>query len=131
MTDLQMFLMENPVDNITKEVKLNGRLKDFTFKIKPMTNTEMNRLQKLCVKNPGSKNREFDMQKYNELVVVNNVIVPNFKDAEWLQSSGMPTSEALVNKVLLAGEIAELSDKVAELSGFNTDVEELSEDIKN
>lgn len=131
MTELQMFLMENPVDNITKEVKLNGRLKDFIFKIKPMTNAEMGRFQKLCVKNPGSRKREFDMQKYNELVVINNVITPNFKDAEWLQSSGVATSEALVNKVLLAGEIGDLADKIAELSGFSTDIEETSEDIKN
>lgn len=132
MTELQKFLMENPVDNITSEINLGGRLKDFTFKIKPMTNAEMSRYQKLCVKNAGSsKKREFDLQKFNELVVINHVITPNFKDAEWIKSAGVLTSEALLAKTLLAGEISELSEKISTLSGFGDDSEELEEEVKN
>lgn len=132
MTELQLFLMENPVDNITDKVKLGGRLKNFEFEIKPMNNNDMTRYQKLCIKNPNSsKKKEFDVQKFNELVVINNVINPNFKDPEWMKSAGVLTSEALVNKVLLAGEIAELSEKISELSGFNSDTEDLEEEIKN
>lgn len=132
MTELQKFLMENPVDNITSEVNLGGRLKDFTFKIKPMTNAEMSRYQKLCVKNVGSsKKREFDLQKFNELIVINHVINPNFKDAEWIKSAGVLTSESLLAKTLLAGEISELADKISTLSGFGDDSEELEEEVKN
>lgn len=132
MTELQMFLMENPVDNITSKIKLGGRLKDFEFEIKPMTNNDMNKYQKLCVKNAQSaKKKEFDIQKFNELVVINNVISPNFKDPEWMKSAGVLTPEALLNKVLLAGEISELSEKVSELSGFGDNTEELEEEIKN
>ena len=132
MTELQMFLMENPVDNITNKIRLGGRLKDFEFEIKPMTNNDMNKYQKLCIKNPGSaKKKEFDLQKFNELVVVNNVISPNFKDPEWMKSVGVLTADALVNKVLLAGEISELSEKISELSGFGDNSEELEDEIKN
>lgn len=132
MTELQMFLMENPVDNITNKIKLGGRLKDFEFEIKPMTNNDMSKYQKLCVKNTqNAKKKEFDIQKFNELVVINNVISPNFKDPEWMKSAGVLTPEALLNKVLLAGEISELSEKVSELSGFGDNTEELEEEIKN
>lgn len=132
MTELQMFLMENPVDNITVKVRLGGRLKDFEFELKPMNNNDMSKYQKLCVKNPGSaKKKEFDVQKFNELVVINNVITPNFKDPEWMKSAGVLTPEALLNKVLLAGEIAELSEKVSEISGFGDNSEDLEDEVKN
>ena len=132
MTELQMFLMENPVDNITAKIKLGGRLKDFEFEIKPMNNNDMSRYQKLCIKNPNSaKKKEFDIQKFNELVVINNVISPNFKDPEWMKSVGVLTSEALVSKVLLAGEISELSEKISEISGFGDNSEELEDEVKN
>lgn len=132
MTELQMFLMENPVDNITVKIKLGGRLKDFEFELKPMNNNDMSKYQKLCVKNPSSaKKKEFDVQKFNELVVINNVITPNFKDPEWMKSAGVLTPEALLNKVLLAGEIAELSEKVSEISGFGDNSEDLEDEVKN
>lgn len=132
MTELQMFLMENPVDNITAKIKLGGRLKDFEFEIKPMNNNDMSRYQKLCIKNPNSaKKKEFDIQKFNELVVINNVISPNFKDPEWMKSVGVLTPEALVAKVLLAGEISELSEKISEISGFVDNSEELEDEVKN
>ena len=132
MTELQMFLMENPVDNITAKIKLGGRLKDFEFEIKPMNNNDMSRYQKLCIKNPNSaKKKEFDIQKFNELVVINNVISPNFKDPEWMKSVGVLTPEALVAKVLLAGEISELSEKISEISGFGDNSEELEDEVKN
>ena len=124
--------MENPVDNITAKIKLGGRLKDFEFELKPMNNNDMNKYQKLCVKNPGSaKKKEFDVQKFNELVVINNVISPNFKDPEWMKSAGVLTPEALLNKVLLAGEIAELSERVSEISGFGDNSEDLEDEVKN
>lgn len=130
MTELQMFLMENPVDGITKEIRLNGRLKDFAFVIKPLSIEEFNKYQKLCVKVNGKK-REFDLKKYNELLVINHTLTPNFKDADWLTSAKVISSEALINKVLKAGEIADLAEQILNLSGFDNDVEEYEEELKN
>ena len=135
MTDLQLFLSENPVDNITEEVRLGGRLKDFKFMVKPLTTAEMTRYRKLCIKNANSaKKREFDLIKFNELLIINNVVTPSFKDADWIRQMNVATPEALLNKVLLAGEISELADKISEISGFNLDeeeVEELEDELKN
>lgn len=130
MTELQLFLSENPVENITKEIKLNGRLKDFTFVIKPMSIEEFNRYQKLCIKVNGKK-REFDLKRYNELLVINHTLTPNFKDVEWLNNSKVATPEALINKVLKAGEISDLAEEILELSGFDNDVDEMEDEIKN
>lgn len=130
MTELQMFLMENPVDSITKEIKLNERLKDFTFVIKPLSIEEFNKYQKLCVKVNGKK-REFDLKKYHELLIVNHTLTPNFKDADWLANAKVISPEALINKVLKAGEIADLAEQILNLSGFDEDVEECEEELKN
>lgn len=130
MTELQLFLSENPVDGITKEINLGGRLKDFTFVIKPLSIEEFNKYQKLCVKVNGKK-REFDLKRYNELLIINHTLTPNFKDAEWLTNANVISSEALINKVLKAGEISDLAEKILELSGFDDDVEECEEELKN
>lgn len=132
MNALQQFLIENPVDNLTESVKLTGRLKDFDFKIKAMNGHQYNEYQTACIKNPTSpKKRSFDTVKFNELIVINHVVDPNFKDADWLKQSGCVDSKALLYKTLLAGEIATLASKVLELSGFEGDVEDEVEEIKN
>lgn len=130
MTELQKFLMDNPVDNMTATVRLGGRLKDFEFVIKPLTGAEMSKYQKLCLTVNGKK-RDFDSTKFNELIIINNVVTPNFKDAEWIKEANVVDSTALLYKTLLAGEIIELSDKVAEVSGYGESIDEMAEEVKN
>lgn len=132
MNALQQFLTENSVDNLVEEFILGGRLKDFTFKIRALTGTQYNDFQVLCVENPNSpKKRRFNTKKFNELIVVNCVIEPNFKDAEWIAQLGVPDSASAMYKTLLAGEIAEIAERVLKLSGFDRDIEEEIEEVKN
>lgn len=132
MNALQQFLTKNAVDNLIKEVSLGGRLKDFKFKVKALTGNQYNDFQALCIENPNSpKKRRFNTKKFNELIVVNCVVEPSFKDADWIKELGVPDATSAMYKTLLAGEISQLAEEALRLSGFDRDVEEEMEEVKN
>ena len=132
MNALQQFLTKNSVDNLTEEVTLGGRLKDFKFRIRALTGSQYNDFQALCIENPNSpKKRRFNTKKFNELIVANCVVEPNFKDPEWLKELGVADATSAIYKTLLAGEITDLAERALRLSGFDRDVEEEMDEVKN
>ena len=68
----------------------------------------------------------FDMQV---LTVIDGVVEPRLKDKKLLQHFDCVTPKELVKKLFLAGEIAELSNVITELSGYDK-TEEDEEEIK-
>ena len=68
----------------------------------------------------------FDMQV---LTVIDGVVEPSLKDKKLLQHFDCVTPKELVKKLFLAGEIAELSNVITELSGYDK-TEEDEEEIK-
>lgn len=128
---LMEFLLENPVDNVTEQVELSQRLKGKLFSIRAMTGTEHNEYAKRATRIGKGRKVDFDTSLYNQLVVVNHTINPNFKDAETLKKAGCQTPEQLMNRVLLAGEIAELASRISSLSGFDRDMDDLVVEAKN
>ena len=131
MSKLLEFLIENPVDNLTEEIIVSPRLASFPFKIKGMTGPEFSEYQKLSTKIAKGKKIEFDSKRFNELVVLNHTIEPNFKDAESIKKAGCTTPEQFLYKSILAGEIAEIAERISALSGFENDMEELVEEGGN
>ena len=131
MSELLQFLIENPVDNLTAEVIVSARLAKFPFKIKAMTGPEFSEYQKLSTKISRHKKVEFDSKTFNELVVLNHTLEPNFRDAESIKKAGCQTPEQFLYKSLLAGEINELAQQITALSGFDKDIEDTVEEAKN
>ena len=134
--NLQEFLNSHPIDNLTEEVVISSRFKDekgnlLKFKIKAMTSAEFDEIRRASMQIRKGRKVEFDAQKFNLKVVVNHTIVPNFKDAESIKKLGCHTPEEYVQKVLLAGEVATLAQKIQELSGFDVEMDELVEEAKN
>ena len=125
------FLIDNPVDNLTDEVIVSSRLAKFPFKIKGMTGPEFSEYQKLSTKISRHKKVEFDSKTFNELVVLNHTLNPNFRDAESIKKAGCATPEQFLYKSLLAGEINELAQQITALSGFDKDIEDTVEEAKN
>jgi hypothetical protein len=125
------FLIDNPVDNLTDEVIVSARLAKFPFKIKGMTGPEFSEYQKLSTKISRHKKVEFDSKTFNELVVLNHTLEPNFRDAESIKKAGCQTPEQFLYKSLLAGEINELAQQITALSGFDKDIEDTVEEAKN
>ena len=131
MSNLMQFLIENPVDNLTEEVIVSPRLAKFPFKIKGMTGPEFAEYQKMSTKIGKKRKVEFDSKTFNELVVLNHTLVPNFRDAESIKKAGCQTPEQFLYKSLLAGEISELAQEISALSGFDKDMEDEVEEAKN
>ncbi len=137
MSTLQEFLNANPVDNLTAEVVVSDRFKDsegniLKFKVRAMSSDEFEECRKksMTVTAGRRRNVELDLRKFNNAIVINCTLEPNFKDAESIQKLGCMTPEQYLNKVLLPGEIVELSSQIQKLSGFKT-MDDLVEEAKN
>ena len=87
--------------------------------------------QKMSTKIGKKRKVEFDSKTFNELVVLNHTLVPNFRDAESIKKAGCRTPEQFLYKSLLAGEISELAQEISALSGFDKDMDEEVEEAKN
>ena len=64
------------------------------------------------------------------LLVINHCVSPDFRSVEALEQSGCSTPEALVERVLKAGEIAQLAQSICNLSGFGENVRTLANEVK-
>lgn len=132
MNALQLFLLENPVDGITREIEMTGRLKGHKITIRPLTSEEHTQCTMLAADNiQSAKKRSFNAGKFSALAISAALVEPSMKDAAMLKSAGVRTPEALVNKLFLPGEKDFLIQEILELSGFNTDMDEDVEDVKN
>lgn len=136
MSTLQDFLNENLVNGLTDEVVISPRFKDkegklLKFKIKALSSPEFESIRKRCM-TIGKKGKvDFNTQQFNNSIVIEHTIEPNFKDAESLAKVGAINPEDYLNKVLLSGEIATLAEEIQKLSGFNVDMDSLVEEAKN
>lgn len=131
MNALQTFLAQNPVDKITKEIRLKGRLKDYPITIQALSGEKFTQYQQLCIDGSSPRKRKFNTKKFHELLVVNCTLNPNFKDPEFMKQCGCVDPAGVMYKTLLAGEITAIAEAIIELSGFDTNIEEEVDEIKN
>lgn len=134
--NLQDFLIANPVDNLTEEVVISPRFVDekgnpLKFTIKAMTPIEFEDIRKKAMQIKKGKKVEFDNQLFNLSIAINNTVNPDFKNAESIQKLGVKTPEEYIQRVLLAGELTTLVEKINKLSGFDVDINELVDEVKN
>ncbi|MCT4542824.1 MAG: hypothetical protein N4A63_04735 [Vallitalea sp.] len=135
MSNLQAFLNENTIDNITEDVLVSNRFKSDTkdllkFTIRAITDSEMSEIQKICMRTGKKGKVDFDISKFNRLIAIKGTANPNFEDAKSIKSIGCITPEDYIKKVMLPGEIATLSEQIQTLSGY-MDIEDLKEQAKN
>ena len=136
MNALQQFLLDSNVKDLKKVINLGGRLADHAITIRALDGDKYNTFQQLCIENPNSaKKRRFNSKKFHELVCIECLVDPNMKDAEFLQAAreqkGILDSADLLYHCFLAGEIAVIAEQALKLSGFDRDVEEEMEEVKN
>lgn len=67
----------------------------------------------------GEQATEINTDKFLRLIVAKGVINPSFSHPEVLRKHGVHTAEEVVQKLLLPGEVAKISELIMELSGFN------------
>lgn len=129
MSRLEDFLALPNVIDVVEEIYINKRLG--TFKVKPMTNAQYNEYLSRCRGKFTKEGVNFDNGKYNVLVVSNHVIDPDFSNAEFLSKTGFTNARDFINAKLKAGEIQDIAEKIAEISGIGGDINEAIEEAKN
>jgi len=72
--------------------------------------------------------RNINLYEMQVLTVIDGVVEPSMKDQRLLAYFGCATPKELVKKLFLAGEIAELSNVITELSGYDKSDDE--EEVK-
>ncbi len=113
-------LMEMP----TKEVempRLSGVLGEtFKVKCKAIDGERYADIQRSAIDlNKKGGLRNINLYEMQVLTVIEGVVEPSLKDERLLAYFGCVTPKELVKKLFLAGEIAELSNVITELSGYD------------
>lgn len=73
----------------------------------------------------GKQEKVVDESKLNRALIVAGCVSPNFADKQLLEKYGAKTAGEVVAKSLYVGEMASIVSAIMEISGFNTDVEEV------
>lgn len=122
---MQKLLAVNEVPTVTCLLKRLG----IPVTLKGLTNKQVYRLKEKCTNTVkdghGRTERELDTADFNVALVVAATVKPNWADPKLLSKFVASSGEEVIKRLLLAGEIANLSDKVMEVSGFNTELPEV------
>ena len=133
MSSLKAFL--NPIKTENKEVVVSNRFVEdgevVPFEIRPITQTENKQYIKELTKKDKKGNETFDRAEYIATLTANAVVFPDLTNAELQKAYGVLGVSALIQKMLYAGEFAELAQAVQSLSGLEEDINEDIEEAKN
>lgn len=109
------------------------RLGQIPVTLKGLTEKEISKIKKDCTysrKSKGKTEEKFDGNEFDAGLIIAATTNFNWNDPKLLDSVKASDGKQFIRKKLLAGEISSLTDKILELSGFNSELEE-AEDIKN
>jgi hypothetical protein len=140
MGSLQAFFAQNVKLDIVEEVIVSERFKDengnpIPWKIRAITEGENEQIRRAAThvtkEKGGRRNIEIQPDVYLAKVAAASVVFPDLKNADLQKSYGVMGAEDLLKKMLLAGEYAALVQKVQEVNGFDRDINELMDEVKN
>lgn len=129
MSKLSDFLTERNT-KIEENVIISDKI-PFPFRIRPLTSDEFSRLQKECNKPLNKGKFEFDTMKFNEKVALSGCVDPDFKNADDVKKANCTTPSQFLKQSLLPGELSNLVEAITKLSGFDKDIEDLKDEVKN
>ena len=129
---LEEFLAEHEVVADTTEIEISERLAGYKFKIGSLSKTDHEKYSKAAIVR-GKNGRVVDQKQhlFNELVITNHCIYPNFKSVEFLRKLGVNTPAEALYKVLKLGEITMLANEILRFNGFDDDYEAKRQQAKN
>ncbi|KYG90385.1 hypothetical protein A0U40_18290 [[Bacillus] sp. KCTC 13219] len=144
MSNLQAFFAHNKKkqDNIKRAISKsfvdeNGNAVEWEFApISPERDAELkseSTKRSLITqgKRKGQYNTDFDHFKYQRLLTVESIVFPNLNDKELQDSYGVLGADELLGKMLTIGEITDAAKVAQEVNGFEIELDELVEEVKN
>ncbi|MEK3867683.1 MULTISPECIES: phage tail assembly chaperone [Paenibacillus] len=140
MSEFSAFFAQAAAVEATEDFIVSKRFKDkdgkaIPWKLASITEDANLELRKASTKKVKGRNGmytpEFDSNDYLAKMVGASVVYPNLKDAELQKSYGVRGAEALIRKMLLPGEFTVLVERVQALNGYDQDLNELVDEVKN
>ena len=126
--DIQAFLMENVPKMEAEEVWVSGRFSE-PFRIRGISEEENARLRAGCRTRDGLDG--VDAGLYLARLAAACVVKPDLEDADLQRSWGVMGADALLRRMLSAGEYARLLERVQAACGFDATVQEMADELKN
>jgi hypothetical protein len=118
---------------LTIETTVNLKRLGADFVFKAIDGKTLSRLQEQSTHYVGKgakREAQLDEQKFGALLIATACTSLNFGDSQLLKKYEASDAGDVVQKALLAGEIAKISQAVMEISGFN-DMDDQVEEAKN
>lgn len=141
MSEFSIFMAGNVVKEETVKYVASKRFavkgKPVEWEIKAIDSDLDEAIRKECTKKVpvagkrGQYTQETDTDKYLGKMCAACTVYPNLNDAELQDSYGVKSADALLKKMLKAGEYTEYKAKVMEVNGYDMSMEELVEEAKN
>ena len=141
MSDFAVFMAGNAQKVETVKYVASKRFgtknKPVEWEIKPIDSDLDEAIRKECTKKVpiagkrGQYTQETDTDKYIAKMCAACTVYPNLNDAELQDSYGVKSADALLKKMLKAGEYTEYKAKVMEINGYDMSMEELVDEAKN
>lgn len=140
--NLSAFLAENALAVKNVKFAVSKRFmgddgKPMLWEIKTITGTEDEALRKSCAKRvpiPGKKNqyqKETDYDMYLGKLAVACTVFPDLNNKELQDSYKVMGADALLKTMLTPGEYADYVQKVQEVCGFDTSLQDEVDEAKN
>lgn len=142
MGDLSCFLSQNAVKAgnerfVASKRFLGQNKKPVEWEIKAISSKEDELLRKDCTKRvpvtgrKGQFTQETDYNLYLGKLAAACTVYPNLNDKELQDSYQAMGADSLLKAMLTAGEYAGYLEKIQQVNGFDTTLEELTEEAKN
>lgn len=137
MSTLKGFLQPSIMDETT-EVIISNRFKGedgkpLPFKLRKIDQATADALLKRCriqTKSNGQILESLDSSKYTNLLVLECVVEPNFKDKEICDYYKTADPALVPGRMLSVGEFAKLSNAILEFNDLDTN-EKIENEVKN
>lgn len=142
MTDLTAFLAQNKIK--TENVKfvasksfIDADGKPIEWEIKAIGTQENDALKKECTRRvrvngkAGAFTFEMDTDMYVGKLAAACTVFPDLKDAKLQDSYGVMGDDQLLKAMLSLGEYADYTNRVAEINGFDSTMDDAVEEAKN
>ncbi|WP_312637033.1 phage tail assembly chaperone [Oscillibacter sp.] len=130
MSNLEAFL--HPVQaQETKKIIISNRFQQdgqpVPFVIRALSEEESRKIRESCTRKTrnraGGVSSEFNADAFSVKMLIAGTVTPDFNSAELCSAYGTMDPMEVPGRMLLAGEYGRLSDAIAELSGFDDNIE--------
>lgn len=129
LTEEQVLQRLLDADTIPERVVRLERL-GIPVRLRGLTGKQVYSIRERCTERKerrGHTIERLDEELFNVSLIAASTVSPDWGDAKLLTKYGASGPEEVIKRLLLAGELSALGEVVLDLSGFNTELE----DVKN